>query len=113
MTKTVTLSDLHPDHLRLLELAQAAFQARDDRTAWRKGIANAAEAHGVACDTVWDELERQIEMQDGRIPVLEHPKRKQMRMVANLRCEIVNTAMAAIEGALNELAKGPMLEDEE
>lgn len=107
------MTDLHPDHLAILALAKAAIQARDDRTAWRKGIANAAEAHGVACDAVWDELERQIELQHGRIPVLEHPSVKKLRMIANLRSEIVNTALAAIEDALADIAKGPMLEDDD
>lgn len=107
------MADLHPDHLAILTLAKAAIQARDDRTAWRKGIANAAEAHGVACDAVWIELERQIEAQHGRIPVLEHPKARQQRMIANLRSEIVNTAIVAIEDALNDLAKGPMLDDDD
>lgn len=107
------MADLHPDHLAILTLAKAAIQARDDRTAWRKGIARAAEAHGVACDAVWEELERQIALQDNQIPVLEHPKVKQQRMIANLRSEIVNTAMVAIESALHELAQGPMLEDED
>lgn len=107
------MPDLHPDHIAILTLAKAAIQARDDRTAWRKGIAFAAEAHGVACDAVWDELERQIEVQHGRIPVLEHPKVKQQRMIANLRSEIVNTALVAIESALDDLARGPMLDDED
>lgn len=105
------MADLHPDHMAILTLAKAALQARDDRTAWGKSIACAAEIHGSACDAVWDELERQVSLQDGLIPVAELPLVKQRRMVMNLRSEIVNTALRAIEGAMDDLAKGPMLED--
>ena len=101
----------HPDHLALLALAKTALQARDERTAWRKNVARAAEVHGAACDAVWEELERQVCIQDGNIPVIEHPRVRQQRMIINLRTEIVNVALAAIENAMGELAKGPMLED--
>lgn len=53
------MTDLHPDHVRLLSLARATFKARDDRHLWRQNTERAAEEHGVACDQVWDELERQ------------------------------------------------------
>ena len=107
------MADLHPDHLAILTLANAALQARDDRTAWSKCVSHAAEIHGVACDAVWEELERQVALQDGRVPVAEHPSVKQKRMIANLRSEIVNVALASIEEAMNDLAKGPMLEEYE
>ena len=103
------MADLHPDHLAILMLAKAALAARDDRTAWKKGVAHAAEIHGAACNAVWEELERQVSLQDGRIPVAEHPRVKEQRMVAQLRTEIVNVALASIEEAMSELANGPML----
>lgn len=104
------MGEPHPDHLAILTLAKDALRARDDRTAWREGISHAAEIHGAACNAVWEELERQVCLQDGRIPAIEHPRVKQQRMIMNLRTEIVNTAMLAIESALVDLAKGPMLE---
>jgi hypothetical protein len=105
--------ELHPDHMRLLELAQAAFQARDNRHLWRQNTMKAAEEHGFYCDALWDELGRQVGLQDGLIPVLEHPSVKARRMVADLRREIVMTALSGIEQALDDLARGPILEDEE
>ena len=107
------MTDLHPDHLRLLSLARAAFKARDDRHLWRHNIDLAAGEHGVACDQVWDELERQVAAQDGRVPVAELPAVKKRRMIAQLRSEIVATAQNAIISALDDLRRGPLLEDEE
>lgn len=107
------MADLHPDHQRLLELAQAAFLARDNRALWRQNNMKAAEEHGFYCDALWEELTRQIEAQSGKIPVLEHPSVKRRKMVANMRREIVATAQAAIHDALDELAHGPMLDDDE
>jgi hypothetical protein len=34
---------LHPDHLRLLALANAAFRARDNRELWTRSIREGAE----------------------------------------------------------------------
>ena len=107
------MPDLHPDHMRLLELAQAAFQARDNRLLWRQNTMKAAEEHGFYCDAVWEELARQTAIRDGEIPVLEHPSVKRRKMVADLRREIVDTAQSAMIEALDQLAHGPMLEDED
>jgi len=107
------MTDLHPDHQRILELAQAAFQARDNRLLWRQNTLKAAEEHGFYCDALWDELARQCDDRHGEIPVLEHPSVKRRKMIADLRREIVATAMNGIEAALDELANGPMMEDEE
>jgi LmbE family N-acetylglucosaminyl deacetylase len=105
--------ELHPDHMRLLELAQAAFQARDNRHLWRQNTMKAAEEHGFYCDALWEELARQTTVLDGEIPTLEHPSVKRRKMVADLRREIVDAAQSAMIEALDELAHGPMLEDEE
>ena len=107
------MTDLHPDHMRLLELARAAIQARDNRHLWRQNVQKAAEEHGFYCDAVWDELGRQVAIHDGHVPVLEHPSVKKRRMIADLRREIVSAAQCAMIDALDELANGPMLEDEE
>lgn len=106
------MSDLHPDHLRLLELAQAAFKARDNRHLWRMDTMKAAEEHGFYCDALWEELARQTAARDGEIPTLEHPSVKRRKMVADLRREIVEAAQGAMIAALDELARGPMIEDE-
>jgi hypothetical protein len=107
------MTALHPDHQRILELAQAALKARDNRALWRMNVKQAAEEHGYYCDELWRELERQTDDRHGEIPVLEHPSVRMRTMVANIRREIVATAQNAIEEALNELAEGPMMEDYE
>lgn len=104
---------LHQDHLRLLSMANAAFKARDARTLWRQNPQAAAEEHGFHCDAIWEELARQCAEQDGAIPVLQHPSVKRRKMVADLRREIVATAQNAIIDALDELADGPMMEEDE
>jgi hypothetical protein len=107
------VSELHPDHLRLLSLARAALTIRNDRQAWRGNTMRAAEAHGAACNELWEELERQVAINDGKVPVAELPIVKQRRMAAQMRSTIVNTALVAIEGAFKELENGPALEDYE
>jgi LmbE family N-acetylglucosaminyl deacetylase len=104
---------LHPDHQRILELARAALQARDNRQLWRQNVLKAAEEHTHWCNELWEELERQCCDQNNGLNVLEHPSVKQRKMIANLRSEIVNAAMNGIEAALDELAKGPLMEDED
>ena len=107
------MTDLHPDHARILELARAALQARDNRQLWKQNMMKAAEEHGYWCDELWAELERQTDDRHDEITVLEHPSVRQRRMIANIRREIVATAQNAIEEALNDLAHGPMMEDDE
>lgn len=106
------MTALHPDHLRLLSLALTANNLRDDRKAWGSNTMRAAEAHAAACNELWEELERQIAQNDGRVPVAELPIVKQRRMLAQMRSEIVNTVLVSIEGALSDLEKGPIIEDD-
>lgn len=107
------MSDLHHDHMRLLALARAALTARDNRALWKASILHAAEEHGAACDSLWDEIERQVTLQDGRVPVLEHPAAKHKRMVRQMRSEIVAVVQDALTYALETLADGPRLEIED
>lgn len=104
------MTALHPDHQRILDIAAAALKSRDDRTSWIKDTAQAAENHGYWCDQLWVELERQCYSKDSNPNVLEHPTEKRRRMIADLRREIVLTAMDGIEAALENLANGPMIE---
>lgn len=106
------MTDLHPDHLRLLSLARASFQARDNRQLWRQNTERATAEHGVACDELWNELERQVAVQDGRVPVAALPAVRQQRMIAQMRSEIVAVAQTAIIDAMEELARGPWMEDD-
>ncbi len=106
------MTALHPDHQRLLELARAALQARDNRQLWRQNTRKACEEHGYWCDELWKELERQTDDLHGEVAILEHPIMGQRRMLANLRREIVTAAMNGIEAALDELSEGPLMDEE-
>lgn len=100
------MTALSPDHLHLLALARAAIKARDDGPLWRKSPRLACEVHGAACDAVWDELERQVTIADGAVPVLEHPSATKVRRAAQMRGEIIAAVQCAVEDALDDLAKG-------
>ena len=100
-----------PDHLGLLTLARAAIRARDDRVLWKKDPDDACERHRALCDALWEELEQQIAQFDGLVPVAEHPALKRQKMIAQMRREIADTVKHAITDAMEELAKGPMLDE--
>jgi RNAse (barnase) inhibitor barstar len=103
---------MNPDHMQLLALTKAAIAARDNRHLWQKNTLAAAEEHGAACDALWEELEKQVSERDGSVPVLDHPRVTQRKMLARLRTEIVMAAQTAMIDALDELARGPLLDDE-
>lgn len=107
------MGDLHPDHERLLALAKAALVARDNRALWTRSIREGAAEHGAACDALWTEIERQVTVQDGRIPTLEHPSVRHKRMVRQMRSEIVARVQDALSDALDCLADGPYFDTEE
>ncbi len=107
------MTSLHPDHERLLALAQAAFDARDDRRLWNRDVTAAAERHGFYCDALWEELSRQVCANDGDIAVLEHPSVKRRTMIAQMRREIVAVAQNAMIEALDSLAHGPCIEEDD
>ena len=95
-----------PDHLRILALARAALQARDDQKLWGRSATEACDRHGAACDALWEELERQVVAGDGGIPVLEHPSVKQRRIARQLRTEIIAAVQASVIEALEDIADG-------
>jgi hypothetical protein len=104
---------ISPEHMALLSLARATFRARDDRVLWNSDPEEACERHGALCDALWTELENQIAAADGLVIVHQHPALKRQKMIANMRREIVQAAQNAITEALEELAKGPMLDSYE
>ena len=106
------MTDLSPDHLHLLALARAAIKARDDKTLWKRSLSEAVETHGAACDAVWDELERQVTIADGAVPVLEHPSATKVRRAAQMRGEIIAAVQHALSDVLDDLANGVTHEDE-
>lgn len=100
------MTDLSPDHLHLLALARAAIKARDDKTLWRKSPELACEVHAESCNAVWDELERQVTIADGAVPVLEHPSATKIRRAAQMRGEIIAAVQHALSDVLDDLANG-------
>lgn len=99
------MTDLSPDHLHLLALASRAISA-ESGPLYKSDAEEACAIHGAACDALWDELRRQIDAQDGKIPVLEHPSVKQQRLSRQMRSTIIATCTAAVEQALSELERG-------
>lgn len=63
----------------------------------------AVERHGACCDALWEELWRQIDEQDGKVPVLEHPTVQKRKLAHRMRKEIVATVQAAVEEALDDM----------
>ena len=108
------MTALSPDHLQLLALARAALAARDDKTLWKRDADAAIQTHSAACDAVWDELERQVQIADGAVPVLEHPSATKVRRAAQMRAEIIAAVQNAVEEALEHVARRTNdLEDDE
>lgn len=100
------MTALSPDHLHLLALARAAIKARDDGALWKRSWQEGAEIHAEACNAIWDELERQVTILDGAVPVLEHPSATKKRRAAQLRGEIIAAVQSALSDALEDLANG-------
>lgn len=100
------MTDQSPDHMHLLALARAAIKARDDKTLWTRSFEGAVNTHGAACDAVWDELERQVVIADGAVPVLETPRAAKARRHAQIKSEVMAAVKAALSGALDDLAAG-------
>ena len=96
------MADLHPDHIALLALARRAIDA-ERGPLWKTAPDEACEIHGTACDAVWDELRRQVDMAAGRVPDLEHPSVKQLKLAKRMRATILATCAAAVDQALNDL----------
>lgn len=104
---------LSPDHTHLLALARRAIGARDDRALWKKSPRAACDEHGAACDDLWDELERQLTIAAGAVPVLEHPSATRIRRAAQMRKEIIAAVQHAVTDALDDLTNGIIDEDDD
>lgn len=96
------MSDLHPDHMALLALARRAIDA-EAGALWKTDPQEACDRHAVACDALWDELRRQIDLQDGKVPVLENQTVKARNLAKRMRREIVAACLGAIEQALDDV----------
>jgi len=96
------VADLHPDHLMLLALARQAVAA-EEGPLWKSDVQEALAVHGDACDALWSELRRQLDVQDGKVPVLEHPSVKQKALARQMRRSIIIACQNAVEEALENL----------
>ena len=101
-----TPADISDDHTRLLALARAVFQARDDAKLWKRSPDEAIETHGARCDALWAELERQVVAADGGVPVLDHPTVRQRKLARQMRSQIVATVQQAVVEALDDIEDG-------
>lgn len=92
------------DHMALLSLAQAAIAA-EVSPLWKTAPEKACDTHGAACNALWDELRRQIDISEGKVPVIEHPGKKQLVLARRMRTEILNTVRVAVEEAIDEMQR--------
>lgn len=95
------MADLAPDHMHLLALARSAIEA-EQGPIWRKDPEEAVGLHTEACNALWSELRRQIDAQDGKVPVLEHPTVKQRELARRMKRQIIAACIVAVEGALED-----------
>lgn len=96
------MTDLHQDHLMLLSLARRAIEAESGYR-WRTDVEDAVAIHGAACDALWGELRRQLDVQDGKVPVLKHPSVQHKELAQRMRGSIIAACQNAIEEALTNL----------
>ena len=96
---------MDPDHEHLLALAKRCFVA-ETGPLWRSRPDEAIEVHSDACDALWEELRRQVELADGKIPTLEHPTVKAAKQAKRLKAEIVAVVQQACVQALDDFKDG-------
>lgn len=96
------MTSLSEGHMALLALARRAIEA-ESGPIWKTDVEEACAIHGAACSALWDELQRQIDMQDGKVPVLEHPSVKARKLAKRMRRDILAACQSAIEQALDEM----------
>ncbi len=104
------MSDLSPDHTTILALAKRCFDAESGK-AWKFDAAAAIEVHGAACDALWDELRRQVEIADGKIPVIEHPSVKQIAFARRMRSELIARLQDITSAAIDDIITGIPFDD--
>lgn len=101
MTQAAEIED---DLSRILALTKAALSARDDAASWRRSPEKAVGHHAACCDALWVELERLVDLSDGKVETLEHPAMRQRRIARRLRAHIVGEAIEAISERLEQVS---------
>lgn len=102
----VTPDKIEDDLTRVLALARAALKARDDAEAYCRSPEKQLGLHSVCCDNLWSELERLVQLDDGRIPVLEHPAAKERRIAKNIRRQVIAEILNCAEERLEQVIDG-------
>lgn len=97
------MTGLNPDHLHLLALARRALEANSGPLR-KTDSEEAIQRHGAACDALWGELQRQVNLQDGNVPILEHPCVKHIWLATQMRATILAACRGAIKQALDEVS---------
>ena len=87
---TIIASDISDDHQRILALAKAVFTARDDAARWTQSPENQLGHHDACCQALWDELERLVEINDGKVPTLENPAERERRIAKNISIGVIS-----------------------
>ncbi len=103
MTTVVQIQD---DLERVLALAKAALNARDDAAAWARSPERQIGHHGACCDALWDELERLVQISEGKVPTLEHPAARERRIAKRIRGGIISAILNTAEQCLTEVESG-------
>ncbi|MEH7827626.1 hypothetical protein [Gemmobacter denitrificans] len=95
------MTELSQDHMHLLALARTAIAA-EQGPIWRKDPEEAVGIHSEACNALWEDLRRQIDIQDGKVPVLEHPTVKQRELARRMKRQIIDACIVAVESAIED-----------
>jgi hypothetical protein len=93
------IADIVDDHTRVLALARLAI-ALETGDLWGKDPEHAADRHGSACDALWRELRRLVEMADGQVPVLKHPSVEAQEFAYRVRSQLRDVVGAAVDDAV-------------
>lgn len=105
-------SEIEDDFTRVLALARAALSARDDAASWARSPEKAIGHHGACCDALWVELERLVQIHDGRTPTLEHPSMTARRIAKRIRGDIIREILEIATERLEMVIDGGLVWEE-
>ncbi len=101
-----TPADINDDLERVLALAKVALTARDDAASWSRSPERQIGHHGACCDALWDELERLVQINEGKVPTLEHPAARERRIAKRIRGNIITAILNTAEETLTQFESG-------
>ena len=93
------IADIEDDALRVLALARLAISL-EDGPVWKADPEYAADKHGSACDALWRELRRQVDISDGAVPVLKHPTVEAQELACRMRGQLRAAVGSAVDEAI-------------